>query len=367
MEVLDALRGAALYGVVVVNVATDFRTSLFAWLTHFHTSPRPLDRAADDVVALLFEQKAMTVFSWLFGVGLGIVRARAASRGVAPWPFLFRRYAVLFALGLAHLTLVWNGDILTSYALTALVVAPCLALPRRVTRALGVSLLAWWVLAPPTPLPFPSFAVMARDAADASSVYAHGTFRAALAFRLHEFRTCIAPLLASVFPRTAGLFLLGASLDVSRVSSWWRPWVVSACVVVGAGCTVADVLVAEGVLDLGRVRGQVGNAGSLLLATGGASCFLRAWQHPRLRRIAALLVPAGRMALTCYLAHSVVCVLLFQGVGLGLIDRVGAATAFLLATVLFVALSSWSAWWLRRHRFGPVERMWRVLTYGVDR
>src|SRR5215208_2919137 len=89
---LDALRGAALWGVLVVNLMTDFRISLFRYLLSFHTDAGTWDRVADIWVALFFEQKAMVVFSFLFGIGLGIQRDRARARGVAVLPFLLRRY-----------------------------------------------------------------------------------------------------------------------------------------------------------------------------------------------------------------------------------------------------------------------------------
>jgi uncharacterized protein len=74
--------------------------------------------------------------------------------------------------------------------------------------------------------------------------------------------------------------------------------------------------------------------------------------------------PVGRMALTNYLTHSLVCVTLSYGFGLGLWWRIGAAKAMAIAAAILLVQLPLSAWWLSRFRFGPVEWIWRRLTYG---
>jgi uncharacterized protein len=83
------------------------------------------------------------------------------------------------------------------------------------------------------------------------------------------------------------------------------------------------------------------------------------WKH-RL----SLLAPVGRMALTNYLTHSVLYLLLFSGVGLGLYGNVGPALCVVLSITIFAAQMAFSRWWLARYRFGPAEWLWRTLTYG---
>jgi uncharacterized membrane protein YeiB len=102
LVVLDAIRGLALYGVLLVNVVTAFRVSLFRWLTSFHVDRSAANRVADDVVALVFEQKAMVVFSLLFGIGMGIVADRVRARSLSITAFFSRRYAALALIGIVH-------------------------------------------------------------------------------------------------------------------------------------------------------------------------------------------------------------------------------------------------------------------------
>jgi uncharacterized protein len=82
------------------------------------------------------------------------------------------------------------------------------------------------------------------------------------------------------------------------------------------------------------------------------------------RRFIAVLAPVGRMALTNYLMHSVICVVLSYGFGFGLWWRIGASRAMAIALAIIVVQIPLSAWWLSRFRFGPVEWIWRRLTYG---
>jgi uncharacterized membrane protein YeiB len=74
--------------------------------------------------------------------------------------------------------------------------------------------------------------------------------------------------------------------------------------------------------------------------------------------------PVGRMALTNYLMHSIICVVLSYGFGLALWWRIGASTAMAIAAAIIVLQIPLSAWWLSRYRFGPIEWIWRRLTYG---
>ena len=82
------------------------------------------------------------------------------------------------------------------------------------------------------------------------------------------------------------------------------------------------------------------------------------------RRFVSVFAPVGRMALTNYLMHSIICVVLAYGFGFGLWWRVGASTTMAIAAAIIVVQIPLSAWWLSRFRFGPVEWIWRRLTYG---
>ena len=87
-------------------------------------------------------------------------------------------------------------------------------------------------------------------------------------------------------------------------------------------------------------------------------------ERPVWRGRLAPLANAGRMALTNYLLQSLVCTILFYGYGFGLYGRIGAAGGIVLTAAIFLVQVALSTWWLGRFRFGPMEWLWRTLTYG---
>src|SRR3954466_13007289 len=130
--VLDLIRGFSLFGVLMVNLLYFFRVSLFDHILHQHSHAGWANHAIDDFVAQWIEFKAFDLFSLTFGVGVAV---QAANGGA----FLARRFLILLAFGLAHITLVSNVDILTLYAVCGFVLIPLLKLPAPVLAIAGVA------------------------------------------------------------------------------------------------------------------------------------------------------------------------------------------------------------------------------------
>ena len=101
-----------------------------------------------------------------------------------------------------------------------------------------------------------------------------------------------------------------------------------------------------------------------LLALAYCASITRLWQRAHWQRWLRHLAPLGRMALTNYLLQSLIANLLFYGYGLGLARRVSPSVALLIVFAILAGQLLMSGWWLRRYRFGPVEWLWRALTYG---
>src|SRR6185369_97528 len=150
---IDVLRGVALFGVLMVNLVTGFRVSIFQQFLPVEAAASALDRFAEGLVSLVLESKSLALFSLLFGVGLAIQFDRLLVRESAVY-WLTRRLAVLLLFGLVHLLFIWNGDILTEYALAGFVALPFLRSPRWMLGLGAASLLALYV-AMPRLLPWP--------------------------------------------------------------------------------------------------------------------------------------------------------------------------------------------------------------------
>src|SRR5450631_4034240 len=116
IDAIDVLRGIALFGVLAINVVNEFRVSFFEEFLPVASTTGTLDRAVQTFLTMAVELKAMALFSLLFGIGMAIQFERLAPdprRGM----LLARRLAILLVIGVAHLFLIWNGDILTEYSL----------------------------------------------------------------------------------------------------------------------------------------------------------------------------------------------------------------------------------------------------------
>jgi uncharacterized protein len=344
VEALDAIRGLALYGVLVVNLVSSFRDSIFVYLQPLPAATPAPDRLAMEFIELALQGKALSLIAMLFGVGLAIQHERFAERGRAE--LMSRRLLVLLAFGLAHLLLVWNGDILAQYAVAGLIVArfldrPAAALGKAAAWMFALSLLA--PLAPWTAL-WPDPEGMQASAIEAARVYANGSYAQIRAYSIAEFLALFS-IQAMLFPQTLGLFFLGAWAWRSGLAA--RPDEHRRALAAIAAVALLFAVNAPVILAIGY------GTGLLLLLESGAA-----------RRLLAPVVAAGRMAFTNYIAQSLVFTTIFFGYGFGLFGRLGIAEALALGTAVYGLQVAASAWWLRHWRFGPLEWLWRSLTYG---
>jgi uncharacterized protein len=370
MWAIDALRGLALFGVLAINLDTEFRVTLFE---QFLDRPRAafLDRAAAVFLSYALEFKALALFSLLFGVGLAIQYERFEKRPDRT-VLLVRRLVALLAFGLIHLFLIWNGDILTEYALAGLIALPLLLfLPARALLAGAIVLLLIYIAVPWLPLPFnfPDNAWMSAHAVQARDAYGAGNFLDVLSFRIAEVPE-VGKLLTYVFPRTLALILFGAWLHrsgaISKLAKHRNVTSLAGLLLIGLGLlfTAQDSddlhLFAAGP----AASSAVSVAAALLVAFGYAALVLALGRKREAPPALRWAVPVGRMAFSNYIAQSIVLGVIFYGYGLGLMGEVGAAAGLGIAIVIFAVQARLSALWLRSHRFGPLEWLWRSLMYG---
>lgn len=370
---LDALRGVALLGVLLVNLHVGFRISLFESIFTFHSRPGWANRAVDILIAWLLEFKAFTLFSFLFGVGIGVQAERAVSRKIRGSHFFVRRFAVLLAIGLCHMFLIWNGDILTLYAVCGFLLVPLIQLSTRWLAIAGIALVALSPYLPFFDSLFPTDAAMHAHAVVATAGYANGSFSEIMTLRFSEAWRFIAPLLISSLPRVFGLMLMGIAAWRSGVVQ--RPedhrkmlktiLVVSG--VVGVVTTTLLIWSKETGLPPPGVFDWLYPYSVVLLAFAYGAGLLLLFNYSKDVRdswLTRLFAAGGRMALSNYLAQSVIFSFLFYAFGFGLFGRLGSAVAAALGLFVFAAQLVISSWWLRRFHFGPAEWFWRSLTYG---
>src|SRR6185312_13456954 len=363
IDAIDVLRGIALFGVLAVNLVTEFRVSIFQQFLPDLAQGTSADRAVESFVSLALESKAFSLFSLLFGLGLAIQFERLA-RGGSPLRWLVRRLAVLLVIGLIHLCLIWNGDILAEYALAGFIVLPFLFGPRWLLKVAALASLALYLAMQVFPPPglWPGTAALAQDVVEARRIYPSGSFLDVLAFRLREIPLW-AYLHAYIFPRTIGLFLLGALA--------WRGGILrnpprrlmfsiaTVCIGLGAALIVAH---AARLFAGSRIVLLAEPLGTILLALGYGAGIIGIANLAGGKRLLGWAAPIGRMAFTNYIAESIILCWIFYG--LGLFGKLGVTSALAIGIAVYIAQVPFSAWWLGRYRYGPVEWLWRTLMYG---
>jgi len=385
-ERIDALRGIAVFGILLINVwvlakgSSQFRYGLLEpaapWREHITVW----------FCAAFAEAKFYPIFAFLFGAGFAL-QMRSLRRAEGAWQPARERYrrrlTWLLACGLLHGSLIWYGDILTAYALTGFWLLRAAGRPlAQVRRLLYLALfvnaviLAFLILGllgmePSTP---GEVSESVLEAARTRAIYNSGSWREIALQRLADFGVNIVNFVFFL-PELAMLFLLG--VVALRLGWLTRPgrhrivWRKVRLIGFGIGIPInawwGAVALAEALDPYpNALRATVAHSwltlgGPVLAAAYVASVMLAG---PRLGRwLGRWFAPVGRMALSNYLMQSVLGVMLLQGVGLGWGAQL-SRTGLLFYCTAIMLLQLWlSRWWLARHAQGPLEALWRRYTY----
>lgn len=379
---LDVLRGVAVCGILFANVLVFFGLFVLSSDRAAAFPTAEADRIALFLAHVFVDGKFYSVFSLLFGIGFGLW---LATGGEAALPRFKRRLRILLAIGALHAVLIWAGDILMLYALLGFTLPwfarksdrellrwtmLLLAVP---TLLYLVTLGAWTLLGPGTQQARPGPEMPPSILALFERMGTGGlkdAFIGNLIFLVGRW----ADLFASVrFPKVLGMFVLGlwtvrTGLVTSLASH--RATLVRWCRLGWALGLPANVIAAWAFLRWSYLPPSAG--GLLGVALQGAGIPTLALGYAAgvgllvvdRRRLVGVFAPLGRMALSNYMMHSLICVVLSYGYGFGLWWRIGAAPAMAIAAGILLLQLPLSAWWLSRFRFGPVEWIWRRLTYG---
>lgn len=383
IDLLDALRAFALFGILQVNILS------YLWgpggLTVFDQLPSLADQAVYLLVATFVSTKFLSLFALLFGYGFALqmkslrrrVDAHDARRTYR------RRLWFLLAVGVLHGCLLYFGDILTFYALCGFVLLLyALARPATLARHARNWLFAYVVIS--VALLFVSVqASRLYTAEEAASVPAEwidrfdiattGSYLDYLLTGAADYVDLTLTALTLSLPYVVGLFVLGALAgrqgwlaQPQRHPRVWRAarvlgWAALPISVAGAWLSLRATIDTPG---LPSALGFTLTTLSFPLLGLYLAWIVRWREQPALRAAIAWLAPAGRMPLTNYLAQSLAMGVLLSGWGLGWGAALGAAQLSLLALAIVAVQIVASRAWIARFGDGPVESLWKRVTYS---
>ncbi|HZN03818.1 MAG TPA: DUF418 domain-containing protein [Candidatus Polarisedimenticolia bacterium] len=356
VHALDAIRGAAILGVLLAYTVWSLGNPPEAEWSR-------LDRLVERLMGLLVDNRFLTLFAFLFGVGVAQQWRRWEAAGADVRRLHLRRMGFLGGLGLLHAVFLRNGDILLPYALLGL----ALLLFRRGSGPLLVGCIVVFLLLPTLfewAVPRLGLAWPARPSAAGRPYVLEN-----LEWLRHWFVTN--PLRS--WPRVIGLMLAGVLAGRARLFErlaidrpLQRRFLAVAAAV--AGVMTLALVVWQGRSDcapaslecLGRDLLAHATAWAVASAYLALAFFvLGAGTPDRLSWLRAV----GRMAFTNYVLQAVIAVPIC--LAFGLFDRISPTRGVLAALLIGLGQAAFSVWWLRSHSMGPLERLWRRFTYGA--
>lgn len=391
---LDFIRGIAVLAILFPNVVAHAYPMLaYYWPEGLAGGSTAFDRAVWLFQFVLIDGKFRGLFTLLFGAGIYLFMERAWARG-STRGLQVRRLVWLALFGVVHYYLIWFGDILFGYAMSGLMVLPMLGWQARTQLRVG---LAWYIggslalaaalggQAAVEGLPraqteqpaayaqlLDSKAGLLRDAEETTAVMRDGSYGDVVGHRLanQSLGLIKAPIFALF--ETVPLMLLGMALyrlglfegglDRRKLRRWgWIGLVGGALLTLPLGLWA---MAAAFPLMLTQFVFNGAPALFHLAMVFGLAALLSLWA-PRAAAtwLGSRFVAAGRTAFSNYIGSSLVMMLVFQGWAGGLYGELhrGALLAIVLAT--WVLMLAWSKPWLSRYRYGPLEWLWRCLTY----
>jgi uncharacterized protein len=383
---IDVLRGFALLGILPMNI------QYFSMVSAAYQNPT----AYGDLTGanywvwllshVLADEKFMTIFSMLFGAGILLMTSHVEATGKTSAALHYRRMGWLILFGLAHAYLLWSGDILVTYGVCGLLLYLFRKLRPRTLLILGLLTMA---VAPAILTAYgvwsrhwsPAEVQIAREqlwmpaisqAADEIRSY-RGNWTAQMKFRVPDsvqMETIF--FVAFTFWRVTGLMLAGMALFKLGVFSakrpaplYWAMIAVGLCIGIPITLYGTHREVAAG-WDFrycffygaqfnywASLMVSLGWVGAIMLASRAAGLF------PFILRLAAV----GRMAFTNYIMHTMICTTIFYGHGFGLFGKVERTWQFAIVLAVWALQLVISPIWSRHFLFGPLEWLWRSLTY----
>ena len=379
IDLLDVYRGFAILGIFVVNIV--IMNSTFLNQDEFAKQwTSGIDQLAQRILQLFFYTKFFPIFSLLFGLGISMQALKMKKNGNLGFSFFARRMFILFLIGVCHIVFIWSGDVLNLYAILGLLVT--LFLNR--SNKLILFLSAFFVLFPFYDDVFfflfeqinfePGSYLSGLDGASVHHIITEGSYFEGLQLRLKEYMANIPMLFGFLGPIALSMFLLGLYIGKNRIyislDSFIQkislPMILVAIVTNSYRILFLFFLPETDMYSSETVRPYFIKA--MVVSDVMMGLFYLwflgwLWYNTKGKYLLKPLRHVGRMALTNYIVQSVIGLILFSSIGFSLYEGFSPSQTLSIAIAVFAVQVLYSKLWLTYFRFGPLEWLWRCLTY----
>lgn len=369
---IDAARGLAIFGIFMVNMPA-FNAPYFMYGGEEKYWPGEVSQAIQVMIDIFFQASFYTLFSFLFGFGMYMMKERLQEKGFSYRPVLFRRLLVLILIGAIHAFFIWHGDILFSYGTIGLLLFAFYERKPLTILSFTVGIFAvsgWFMFSYLYPLRDRLGYINEQAIQSAKESYGNGSLMDILGQNLSDWLYSNGSLFSWIM-LTASLlpmFLLGLyiakrrwlhEIDVHKKQLTFLWWITLSLFI---SFKAGPYLFGNPAWFQFTFQDRIGGSASALFYVSTIALLYQ--RRSRLVTVIRPLEYVGRLALSNYLFQSVTCFLLFYSVGLGFYGEVKPIVSLILVIVIFSGQIVGSRWWLSVYQFGLIEWIWRTLTYG---
>ena len=375
---LDVLRGFAIFGIFMVNV--EIMNCVFKNADSFGAQwTGALDAFAIRIQQLFFYTKFFPIFSLLFGIGISIQFLSMERKGLSR-RFFYRRMAALFLFGVCHILFLWSGDVIHLYALLGLLTIGLVRWKTKYLIAICVGLLLFpfgdqlfeWIIHLTDYNPESMLADYGSE--KIVDTIRNGSYLDGIRLRIHEYGSNVAVLFVFLMPVALSMFILGLVIgrkgylqDIPR----WIQKIKTPVLIIALISNAYRLFFLFGLWDLEIWKDPIWRdffiyamkISDTLMGLFYVWLIAYAMQYSFWKKLLLPLQYVGRMALTNYLLQSFIGLLLFSSLGAKWYETLSPYQTILLAVIVFIAQVIGSQLWLRYFRFGPMEWLWRCISY----
>jgi len=365
---IDALRGFSLLGILLMNILT------FAYpyqiINPFEFFQHQ-DGAWFKISSLFIIASFYPIFAFLFGYGLSIMYQNSLDKGLNYYPMITRRLLFLLLLGIIHGVFIFYGDILSTYALLGLIAIIFVRLKPQYTLialSIGIGIFVLLYLLPMILLKdvtqIESF-VGLQELERVNNILSSADYVSIIGFNLKYFGMNIANAILvgpfSILP----IMLFGIYAHqinwFNKIKQYKNLYMVIGVVVLILGLAIKMIqIVLEGSVTSQLMSQMIGGP---IVALSYIMFFVILCEDQTVRKILTPLQSIGKLSLTTYIMQSIICIIIFYGVGLNYYGKLPVLTIYIIGIVIYCVQLILSYLYLLKFKQGPLEKLWRKVTY----